>query len=32
MGNKNFAQLALEMHENHGGKVSIQRGYRSKRS
>ena len=24
MGNKNFAQLALEMHENHGGKVSIQ--------
>ncbi|MCC3863572.1 NAD-dependent malic enzyme [Terrisporobacter petrolearius] len=24
MSNKNFAQLALEMHENHGGKVSIQ--------
>lgn len=24
MGNKNFEQLALEMHENHGGKVSIQ--------
>lgn len=24
MGNKNFAQLALEMHENYGGKVSIQ--------
>ena len=24
MGNKNFAQLALEMHENHGGKVIIQ--------
>ena len=24
MWNKNFAQLALEMHENHGGKVSIQ--------
>ena len=24
MVNKNFSQLALEMHENHGGKVSIQ--------
>lgn len=24
MSNKNFAQLALKMHENHGGKVSIQ--------
>lgn len=24
MGTKNFAQLALEMHENQGGKVSIQ--------
>lgn len=24
MGNKDFAQLALEMHENYGGKVSIQ--------
>lgn len=24
MGNKNFAQLSLEMHENNGGKVSIQ--------
>jgi len=24
MSNKNFAQLALEMHENHRGKVSIQ--------
>ncbi|WP_434798653.1 NAD(P)-dependent malic enzyme [Terrisporobacter vanillatitrophus] len=24
MSNKNFAQLALEMHKNHGGKVSIQ--------